>query len=161
MVLRPAFGRAIDLPTGLTGGPVAVVFLGGLSTPDTREAVAQLQEVSAQLDRDGVRLVAVTTSTEARVQRFVSRYHVLFPVVPDADCQLRSAFGLGGAGATQIVRGLLREFVRPRRHLQLGRGWIEPLAYAPAGSFVLATDGRVIWSFQGLAFDAMTDAGRL
>ncbi len=161
LMLRPAFGRAITLPDDLATGPVAIVFLGGLSTPDTRAAVAELQEVSAQMDTNGVRLVAVTTSAEDRVQRFVSRYHVLFPVVPDAGCTLRSAFGLAGAGTVDTVRGVARELARPGRHIKLGRGWIEPLAYAPAGCFVLGMDGRVSWSFEGIAFGAMTDAGRI
>ena len=98
LMLRPAFGRAIALPDDLASGPVAIVFLGGLSTPDTRAAVAELQEVSAQMDRNGVRLVAVTTSAEDRVQRFVSRYHVLFPVVPDAGAHAQISLWAGGGG---------------------------------------------------------------
>jgi len=159
--LQPAFGRPISLPDDLTQGPVAVVCLGGLSTPDTRAAVASLQEASAALDRDGVRLIALTTSTLDRVQDFVSRYHVLFPVVSDPSGKLRACFGLGLGAATDVLRGLAREVSRPGRSLQVGRGWAEPGAYTPAACFVLARDARVVWSADGVPISAMVGAAEL
>lgn len=161
LVLRPAFGRAITLPSDLSDGPIGLVCLGGLSTPDTREAVAALQEVSGQMSREGIRLVALTTSALDRVQDFVSRYHVLFPVVSDPQGDLRSSFGVACGGAKDMLRGIAREISRPARVLQTGRGWREPHAYAPAVCFVLGTDGTVSWAVEGLAFDAMVDAARL
>ena len=108
LVLRPAFGRLITLPADLSQGPIGLVCLGGLSTPDTREAVTALQDVSAQLDREGIRLVALTTSALDRVQDFVSRYHVLFPVVADPQGHLRSSFGLACGGTKDMLRGIAR-----------------------------------------------------
>lgn len=159
--LRPAFGRPLSLPDDLAAGPLAVVCLGGLSTPDTRAAVETLQSASAELDRDGIRLIALTTSSLERVQDFVSRYHVLFPMVPDPQGELRAGFGLDKGAVSDVIRGLAREVCRAGRSLQTGRGWVEPGAFAPAACFVLGGDARVSWAGQGVCFDAMVQAARL
>jgi len=159
--LQPAFGRLISLPDGLAQGPVAVVCLGGVSTPDTRAAIETLQGVSADLERDGVRLIVLTTSALDRVQGFVSRYHVLFPMVSDPDGSIRAHFGLGPVVTSDTLVGLARELRRPGRSLQTGRGWLEPGAYAPAACFVLGADTKVAWSAEGVAFSAAVDAARL
>jgi peroxiredoxin len=159
--LIPAFGRAVSLPSDLRGSPLALVCLGGLSTPDTRAAIDALQSLTAPLDRAGVRLLAITSSTRARTQDFVSRYHVLFPVVPDSERVLRSGFGLTDARPTDAIRGVARELTRARRSIRAGRGWVEPGAYATAACFVLGIDGRVDWSADGVCFEAMLQAAEL
>ena len=159
--LRPAFGRALSLPDDLEDGPLVVVWLGGVSTPDTRAAVATLQEASAELDRAGVRLIAISTSALARVQDFVSRFHVLFPVVSDANTRLREQFGVGPGAPSDLARGLARDVRRLSRGGPWGRGWVEPGAYAPAACLVLSEKGEVVWSAEGIPFEAMVEAARL
>jgi len=151
----------MSLPEDLKGGPVALVCLGGVSTPDTRAAVGALQDASAELDRHGVRLIALTTSDLTRVQEFVSRYHVLFPMVADPDCALRSKLGSSPSRTTDFIRGLAREVARPGRNLQWGRGWVEGGAYALASCMVLGQDGTVQWAADGIHVDAMVQAAAI
>jgi len=159
--LQPVFGRALSLPDDLASGPIGVVCLGGVSTPDTRAAVATLQDASAQLDRLGVRLVVLCTSGDDRVREFVSRYHVLFPMVADPSLELRRTFGLQAGGLMDGMRGLARELSRPGRSLRIGRGWLEEGAYTPAACFLLGADGAVAWSAEGIHATAMVEAARL
>lgn len=144
VVLDPVFGTALDLPDTLAVGPIVVVFVGGLSTPHTRGILAALQDVYGDLDRNGIRLVGVTSSDLDRARDFVPRYHVLFPLVVDPEGTLRQCFGLDTAsGMASTLRGLVDEVRHARDIVRLGRGWFEPGASAPPGWFVLGVDGRV------------------
>jgi len=144
VVLDPVFGVALDLPATLTAGPVVLVFVGGLSTPQTRGILAALQGTYGDLDRDGIRLVAVTSSHLDRARDFIPRYHVLFPLVVDPEGRLRQRFGLDmSSGIAAFVRGLKDEVRHARDMVRLGRGWFEPGASAPPSWFILGDDGRV------------------
>jgi peroxiredoxin len=133
--MKPVFGRAVSLPSSLNKGRLLLVFVGALSNPRADRVLTGLGEIYGDLERAGVRLVAVTGSSERRAQDYVPRHHVLFPVVVDEDSTLRVCFGL-----PKRARGLarLREPISA-----IKTRIMEPQADGPMAWFLLGVDGRI------------------
>ena len=150
VVLDPVFGRALTLPADLSARPLAVVFVGGLSMPRTRAILSGLQDAYADLDRAGVQLVAVTGSEMDRARDFVPRFHLLYPLVVDADGALRDRFGLSaGQGVGDVLRGWMHDMRQIREIARWGRGMPEAGAAARPAWFVLGVDGCVAAAHAG------------
>lgn len=147
---RPVFGLPVCLPDDLRRGPVALAFVGPLESPLAREALDELQARWAELDLLGVRLVAISPTTTALAQDYVTRHQLLFPLVLDPERGLAWSFGVAddlavGAAVGSMGPGRVRRVIRA-----LGRGGLA--RRAPFGARValvlLGRDGRVRWTSQ-------------
>lgn len=142
---QPVFGLPAQVPCGR---PIAVLFVRSLSSPWTRESLAQVQAEFPRFDLAGARVVAITDSGLDVGRDFVPRYHVLFPVVCDPDQALFQEWGVGGDGAVlgtvrALAMGNVRAAARALRH---GHGPLERRQLKLPASFVVGPDGALTFA---------------
>lgn len=142
---------------------MVLCFVRSLSNPLTREALAILQNHWARFDVEGIQVVAVTDSALDVARDFVPRYHVLFPVVCDPEHELFSAFEVGGdAALAGTVRALAGGGVRSAfRALRHGHGPLERKQLKLPAEFVVAPDGRLLYSHYGRSMTDVPDVDEL
>jgi len=142
---------------------MVLCFVRSLSNPLTREALAILQRHWPRFDVEGVTVAAVTDSALSVAQDFVPRYHVLFPVICDPEHELFSAFEVGGDEALvgtvrALAQGGVRNAVRALRH---GHGPLERKQLKLPAEFVVAPDGRLLYSRYGRSMTDVPDVDEL
>ena len=143
---RPIFGPALTLPADLAAGPLILHLCGSLASPFVRQGLALFQARFADLDRRGVRVVAISQSAVEAAQDFVPRHHLLFPLIADPDGSLSAPWG--------VQRDAL--LLRSARHLLLGGGlarlgdalghgvgWTAGAVRQQGATFLLGRDGTV------------------
>ena len=91
---RPIFGYPVEIPQGLTDGPIVLCFVPFLGSPFARRTLAMLQERYADFDRRGIRIVAITQTDLTAARDFVPRFHLLYPLITDPDGTLQSLFAI-------------------------------------------------------------------
>ena len=158
---RPVFGLDVVVPPPQR--PIVLCFVRSLSNPLTREALAILQQHWPRFDLEGVQVVAVTDSEPVVAQDFVPRYHVLFPVICDPEHALFQAFQVGGdqalAGTVRaLAGGGVRNAFRALRH---GHGPLERKQLKLPAEFVVAPDGRLLYSHYGRSMTDVPDVDAL
>ncbi len=139
---RPVFGLPVQVPSAV---PLLLCFVRSLSSPLTRERLAQLQARHGDFDVLGIRVAAITDSKVELAQDFVPRYHVLAPVVCDPEQALFEQYGVGGHNPVLgRLRGLGVANVRGAfRALKHGVGPIERRQLRLPAQFLIQ-DGRVL-----------------
>ncbi len=146
---RPIFGLEQPVPAGDGGRPLVLCFVRPMASPFTRAAMAAIQKRYADFDRAGVPLYVITRTDLTQARDFVPRYHVLAPVVVDADGSMHERYGVGqdrmlGRSLVGLVNpGNLRRIVDA---LQYGHGKPHPLLSQLGAQFVIAPDGRVAYA---------------
>ena len=118
---------------------MVICFVRSLGKPLTREALALLQEHWPRFDLAGVTVVAVTDSEPPVAQDFVPRNHLLFPVICDPDHELFRAF----------------------RALRHGHGPVERKQLKLPAEFVVAPDGRLLYTHYGRSMTDVPDVDAL
>lgn len=144
---KPVFGVPVRIPDDLARGPIALAFVGPLSSPLTRASLNELQAAFAALDRAGVRLVAVSPSSVDEARDYVPRYHLLFPLLLDADRAIARRYGVDAdASGLSALAGLRPALLSRALHsLPLGVGFKTQALGARVALFLLDRDGRVRW----------------
>ena len=139
---QPVFGLPVQVPSKQ---PLLLCFVRSLSSPLTRERMAQLQLRHGDFDVQGIRVAAITDSKPEVAQDFVPRYHVLFPVVCDPEQRLFEAWGVGGHNPVLgRLRGLGVANVRGAfRALKHGVGPIERRQLRLPAQFLIQ-DGKIL-----------------
>ncbi len=142
---------------------MVICFVRSLGKPLTREALALLQEHWPRFDLAGVTVVAVTDSEPPVAQDFVPRNHLLFPVICDPDHELFRAFNVGG---DQALAGTLRALAgggvrRAFRALRHGHGPVERKQLKLPAEFVVAPDGRLLYTHYGRSMTDVPDVDAL
>ena len=167
---QPVFGVALRIPADLRRGPVAIAFVGSLASPLTRVALGELQAAFADLDRAGVRVLAVSPSGFVEASDYVPRHHLLFPLVLDEDRAIAARFGVADDVSVMGALASLRPATASRalRSLALGVGLKRAPLGVRAALFLLDRDGKIAFSavasgpFQGLDLAGLSAAvGRL
>lgn len=139
------FGLPLRVPEDAAQGPLAVCFVRALGSPLGRLALRELQDAWAELDRRGVRLVAVTPSSLAEARDFVPRYHLLAPLVVDPDRAIAAAWGVRDDAGLADTRATLSPALARRlvHALPLGAGPPRGPHLARAAAFLVGRDGRL------------------
>ncbi|MFT5583194.1 MAG: peroxiredoxin [Cognaticolwellia sp.] len=139
---RPVFGLPVQVPSKTH---LLLCFVRSLSSPLTRERLAQLQERHGDFDVEGIRIAVITDSEVEVAQDFVPRYHVLSPVICDPEQALFEEWGVGGhSPVLGRLRGLgvanVRGAIRALKH---GMGPIERRQLRLPAQFLIQ-DGRIL-----------------
>ena len=158
---QPVFGLPVQVPSS---APLLLCFVRSLSSPLTRERLAQLQLRNADFDVLGIRIAVITDSKVELAQDFVPRYHVLAPVVCDPEQLLFEEWGVGGHNPVLgRIRGLGLANVRGAfRALKHGVRPIEPRQLRLPAQF-LVQDGKILAAHyaqsvgEGLGLDALLE----
>ena len=153
---QPVFGLPVRVPST----PLLLCFVRSLSSPLTRERLAQLQLRNGDFDVEGIRIAVITDSKVELAQDFVPRYHVLAPVICDPEQVLFEAWGVGGHSPVMgRLRGLGVANVRGAfRALKHGMGPIERRQLRLPAQF-LVQDGKILAAHyaQSVGEDLMLD----
>ncbi len=139
---QPVFGLPVQVPSST---PLLLCFVRSLSSPLTRERLAQLQHRHADFDVEGIRVAVITDSTAELAQDFVPRYHVLSPVICDPEQALFAQWGVGGhSPVLGRLRGLGLSSMRGAlRSLKHGVGPIEMRQLRLPAQFLIR-DGKIL-----------------
>lgn len=139
---QPVFGLPVQVPSST---PLLLCFVRSLSSPLTRERLAQLQLRNGDFDVQGIRIAAITDSKAELAQDFVPRYHVLAPMICDPEQVLFEQWGVGGHNPVLgRLRGLGVANVRGAfRALKHGVGPIERRQLRLPAQF-LVQDGKIL-----------------
>jgi peroxiredoxin len=139
---QPVFGLPVQVPSST---PLLLCFVRSLSSPLTRQRLAELQERNSDFDVEGIRIAAITDSEAELAQDFVPRYHVLAPVICDPEQVLFKEWGVGGHNPVLgRLRGLGVANVRGAfRALKHGVGPIERRQLRLPAQFLIK-DGKIL-----------------
>ena len=141
---RPVFGLELDLEELTSSRPLALVFVGSLGSEQGMRILMSLQSQCSEFEREGVGLLAVTSSGLLLARDFVPRHHLLFPLIADPDGELAEAYQVGDAGLRHLLQGWSPAGLRSRLRLfQQGLGWQrDPRADLPA-AFLVSPGGSL------------------
>jgi peroxiredoxin len=158
---RPVFGLELDLGELTSQRPLALVFVGSLGSEQGTGILMSLQSMCADFEREGVGLLAVSSSGLLLARDFVPRYHLLFPLIADPDGDLAKAYQVGDAGIGHKLEGWSPAGLRSRLRLfQQGLGWqLDPRADRPAA--FLVSPGGSLAQVQYRSETGSLDIGRL
>jgi peroxiredoxin len=141
---RPIFGYPVEIPQGLTDGPIVLCFVPYLGSPFARRTLATLQERFADFDRRGIRLVAVTQTELEAARDFVPRFHLLYPLITDPDGALQALYDIQ---EDRYMLSSLRSMVSggsgSRGAFQFGVGWFNGPLRQLGAEFVLDRSGTI------------------
>jgi peroxiredoxin len=159
---RPVFGRDVDLEAWTRDKPLAISFVQHTNSPMARRALTLLQTSARDFDLADINILAVTPTSILIARDFVPRFHVIFPLIADADRVLFDLFEVPRAGRMQALRAFRPAMlVETARSLQEGFG-PDPLTLEgqetqlPA-EFVIAPGGEVVYAHCGAAITDMPD----
>lgn len=135
-------GETAPLDSLYSDSPIALVFLRHFGCPFCKRLVDQLTR------RPHLNVVFVGMGDVVDTRRFAESRRVVHPFICDPDRKLYESFGLGRANFRQIFnsRTLTHGLAAISQGYLVGRPNADPAQLD--GSFVIDTDGRVVWSYR-------------
>lgn len=90
-------GRPVT-STSVEGQKTLLFFSEGIMCQACFEQIQGLQQVGAELQKRGIRLVSITLDSPGGLEQAVSQYGITTPVISDSDGNMSAAFNVLGQG---------------------------------------------------------------
>ncbi len=90
-------GRPVT-STSVAGQKTLLFFSEGIMCQACFEQIQGLQQVGAELQKGGIRLVSITLDSPGDLEQAVSQYGITTPVISDSDGNMSAAFNVLGQG---------------------------------------------------------------
>ena len=142
LVLPDQLGRPVDLAAACAAGPLVVVFYRGGWCPYCNHELRAYQQMLAQLEASGARLVAVSPESPDHSLDTAQKNGLEFDVLSDVDGRLADALGIRFE-LSPPIRTLYEKFGHDLPERNGGGAWSLPM---PA-TYIVEKGGRIAFAY--------------
>ena len=118
-------GRAIT-PKSLGGGKTLLFFSEGVMGQACFEQIKGLEQMQAELDKQGIELVSITPDSPADLEQAIDQYGIESPMIADEDRGMSAAFDTLGRGMHADTPGHAFALIERGRVLWYRDYWLPP-----------------------------------
>jgi peroxiredoxin len=140
--LKDPQGNAVSLTELLSGGPLVLTFYRGIWCPYCNADLQALQAAVPELEKYGVKLVAISPQTAPNSRRSQKENKLTFPILSDPGNEVAAAFGLRFKLPGYLADLYKNVFKNDLAIVNGDQSWTLPM---PA-RFVIAQDSTILYA---------------
>jgi peroxiredoxin len=146
VVVKTVSGQKIHLATLWKDHPIILAFTRHFGCAQCKEMLYEMIQVKAEIEKTGLRIVAVTQGDSAETAEFAEQFAKGIPCYADPQREAYRAYGLEQGNAVQLILSpqVLAGTARAKKH-----GFNPELppqgqdVRQMSGTFIIGTDGRI------------------